>query len=854
MNEELRRMQEQFNRETALSPEELKQLGIDGEDDEDPELLELMKEGDKMFNPKAGAGMKDIDIDKMDLNDADLDDPDLLREIGELGGEDDKQEMEEAKKKLAKLDAEIGANLNQAKAYKNQKKTEEALKHLRIKKQLEAEKKKILDEFPQLAAIPKPSQPPAKQEATQEAKREVKKQQPTVAATSVPDIKDIATLDIDTLETEVHNVDKIEAVSVLDEEVKLMKAKAAKSSKEDAEFYGEKKEQLEFRRNMIVSGIESGITSQAAYLKSIQKELAYEKGLLDMLKRNKAKAEDIKRVEARIKLIEIEMQPPDEDEEPPHEEKKQVEEIKKTEKVEVKKEPSAKQEVKKEARKEVKQEVKKEAKVATEIRNQLVIEESEVDFTKVDQGQYEAVLERLKDYVAATEFFLNNSLEKDAERLAKKVRRLKMCLQIVKDGKRIDLLKIEPVLRPEIMFGKDLKARIAEFQVLIVKLQEQLANQKKAAKNYLEKSKKDKSIKVLAANEAKNMKETETLIEKVKANMKNQWQPMPQYKEAVTYSEVEITRKDIGTSDVLVEYAPNPELAGKSGYTMNYAISVKEDVKKGSFDPHKKGEFKLGFAKAIKHIDRGEATFSLTGKVLLFSKDYGKMSMKLDKFGTTGKVATEFVDSSGKLKLAIALLIQKPTKGREIRKVENKKIVVTHFYPSFNSSNPAPSIPQPQPTAPPTQAEEIKKPAAQAAPKSTGGKDPGLPAKLPDLPGGITEADVRDPDDPANLVCCSYLEKRIATLNETVKQLAAKGQAVPSAIKDKLMVMNRNKAIIETQIESGKLTPETYKGFLETQKKKDMILMMYLQPLNQNSKMMIIKQRIDCIEQELQSF
>lgn len=854
---EFQRMMDQFNKENALNPAELKALGIDGEDDEDPELAALMKEGDKMFNPRAGGGMKEVDIDKMDLNDADLDDPELLKEIGELGGEDSKQELEAARGKLGKIEADIKAHVSQALNYRKQNNTQEALKHLKAKKLLEAEKKKLLEEHPELAlqSKPEPSKPEAPPQPAAPAKREAKKESKSQQVTAVADIKDVGKLDMETLETEVHSVEKIEAVSVLDAEIKLMKAKAAGSSKDDAEFYKEKKEQLEFRRNMLVNSIQSGFTSQDAYMKAIQKEAAHERGLLEMLKRNGAKSEDIKRVESRIKLIEVEMQPPEEEEEEP----KEAVEAKKTQQPEAKRAPQP--EVKKTGVKP-KMEAKKEVKAAdatSAVRSQLVLDEAVTDFTNIDKDQYNAVLQRLKDYIAATEYFLNNSMEKDAERLVRKVKRLKICLQIVKDGKRIDLLKIEPPLRPEIMFGKDLKARIAEFQTLIGKLQEQMANENKLAKSYIEKAKKDKSVKVLAENEVKNVKESKILIEKVKANMKNQWQPIPLYKEVVKHSEVEIVRRDIGSSELLVEYAPNHDLADKSGYTMNYVVRAKDDEKKGSFDPHRRGDFKLSFSKAIKQIEKGEAAFELTGKaLLLFSKDCGKLSVKLEKFATVGKIPVEFTDSSGKLKLAIALSIQKPTKGREVRKVENKKLTVTHFYPAFNPTSPSPAeMPQPAAVAG-HNVEEIKRPApppaASKAAAQTSAKDPPLPSSLPNMPGGITEADVRDPDDPGNLVCCSYLEKRIATYNETVKQLAGKGHPVPAAVKDKLMLMNRNKAIIESQIESGKLTPEAYKGFLETQLKKDMILITYLKTLNQNSKMATVKTRIDCIEAELKSF
>ena len=79
---------------------------------------------------------------------------------------------------------------------------------------------------------------------------------------------------------------------------------------------------------------------------------------------------------------------------------------------------------------------------------------------------------------------------------------------------------------------------------------------------------------------------------------------------------------------------------------------------------------------------------------------------------------------------------------------------------------------------------------------------------------GVTQKDVEDPDNLANMTCMSYIEKRLAEQEAKVKQFAEEGVRLPPEEKDKLMALTRQKGAITGSINSGKLTEEKYKEYM----------------------------------------
>eukprot|EP01022_Parablepharisma_sp_SALTPOND_P020090 TRINITY_DN355_c0_g1_i1.p1 TRINITY_DN355_c0_g1~~TRINITY_DN355_c0_g1_i1.p1 ORF type:complete len:896 (-),score=202.27 TRINITY_DN355_c0_g1_i1:4495-7182(-) len=852
-------IEQEIKKASQFNAADLKELGLDGDEEEDPEMRELEKEARNFKFDVKGKEMREEDLEKMDVNEEDLNDPEILKELGEFGEEDDKEEQEEARKKLEKLEAEIKKCISSALGHKKKGETKEAIQFIKQKKALEQEKAKLLQEFPQLAnkekqepnKAPEPEKPPQ-----QLVKKEVKKEQVKV---NIPSLGDVSKLPLEELEIKIHNLDRMAAVSVMDAEMELMTQKASKASKDDAALFEEKKGSIEFRRNMLVNNIQMGLVTQEKYMAEIAAELDYEKAMLEALKKSNSKSEDIKRVEKRIELINQELAgPPPEEEEP-----ESKEEVKKEEK------PTALKEQKEPSpapKQEKMEDVKPQRAVQEEevLSPPVIVEDENIDFTKVNKLQYDTVLNRLKDYREAIEYFVNNGMQKRTEQFIKKMNRLNACLKVIKEGKKIDLIKIDPPLTPEIMFDQDIENRVKAFQLLIEKLQAQLAQQKALAKEYIEKSKKDKFSKGTAEKHVKKAEENAKLIAAVKENMKNQWQPLPLYHIETVQEEKEVIQEDVGPLEVMIDYTPDSQLAGKD-YRIDYIVATKEETAKGSFEASKKASIKAPLPKSARHIERGEAALTLASKsLLIFNKSHGTMKLKLDKFAKQGKIPVQFTDDSKKYKMEVIFKIRKPTKAKELAMHEYKELVIDHFYPPFRAKDSQkvsmPSAPPRDPgsavapKSPMLEEQKTKKPTSEVVKGATAGKDPPLPSPLPNLPKILREADVKDPDDAGNLICSSYLDKKIEAYTATVKQLTEKSQKIPPAMKEKLSVMTKNKAVIEAQIGSGKLTSEMYKKFLESQLQKDQVLFSYLKSLGQTSKMSIVKDRILCIQKELASF
>jgi hypothetical protein len=486
-----------------------------------------------------------------------------------------------------------------------------------------------------------------------------------------------------------------------------------------------------------------------------------------------------------------------------------------------------------------------------------VIEEEKIDFTKVDKTQYELMVQRLKNYTEAAEYFANNGLVKKAEQFAKTADRFRAYIGVLKMGKKLDLIKIEPPLTPEVFHGQETAARIQLFQAMTEKLQAQLNTDKAAAKECIEKSKKVKTGKATAERYVKKAEEAARMLAQVKEIMKNPWQPCPSWHMDTIQEQKEITQEDVQLREVVFETVPNPQAAAKSDLKLEYVVSTKEETFKGTIDAHVAARVQLPFVKSIKHIERAEAALSLTSSsMLVFSKTHATLQVKLDKFASQTKIPVELTDTSKQLKLQILFKVHAPTKSKEVLTTERKELVIDMIYPAFRSKD----VPRTQAAArgPPAkkqaQAPGEEQKRSSESQVHTAGKDPALPEKLPNVPRGIREVDVRDPDDAGNLVCVTYLERKVASFTAAVKTISERGGKIPEGLHAKLNLMTKQHAILNAQIESGKLPAPVYKKYLETQLAKDQTLYTYLKQLKQESKMNIVKERIICVQKELQSF
>ena len=115
------------------------------------------------------------------------------------------------------------------------------------------------------------------------------------------------------------------------------------------------------------------------------------------------------------------------------------------------------------------------------------------------------------------------------------------------------------------------------------------------------------------------------------------------------------------------------------------------------------------------------------------------------------------------------------------------------------------------------------------------------------------QLDIDDPDNATNLFCISYLEKRLNDYKEMIKKYSATTKQY-KAISEKILIITRNKAMLEAQIENGVVSPEKYKEELLKQKEKDTILSEYFKRIGDDQKQALVELRIAFLQNEINSF
>lgn len=801
-------------------------------------------------SPKPQKEISNVKLNENDTHDSELaDNPDCLGEEGE----------DAANQKLKLLEAQIEKNKKGAEDAKKLGKEIEMALFEASQKIYELKKQELLKRYPKLG----------KGEAQKEQKNEEEKKTIKIS-NKITDPRNIPPEDIESL---FHNIEKLQAVSVLDEEISIMMKKSANSPSDLAELYTDKKDQAEMKKQQIITMINCGLLTQEKYFSNLAGELVFEQKLLSNLKNTKANDEDIIRVEKRIELIKQEQaQDPSRAEKPANEIEEEKKEIKKVEQEKV---------LDKEPENIPKEPINKETPIINDIQTlkeeeegllntaqpelksnvsfnpeDLVIEDSQpIDWAKVNKEQYDFVLNRLTEYRNAFEFLQLIGLIQKADLLKSPIHHLAEALSLVKKGKKINIVKVEAPLTPEKMYAEEQKDKVLAIESLIRSLQDTIKMYENNAKSVVAAGKKGKDPTKLQ----KIMQEAKAVqlqIAKLKANIKDEWQPVPKYHIETLINEKEIIQEEIKSTEVAIEYKADPNMAPLNYLTIKYTITSKFQNIEGTFDGNLSTTIKIPYEKGIKHIEQAEITLQISGRSLLvFRKTRGSISFKLDKFASQGKIQTKLPYNRNKYDITVTFMIRQPTITPEILQTEYKQLIIDRIYPSYKPQKRAANTSKS--TAIPEQKRQTQAAKTQSiapsAPKPPG-NPPQIQRKEEPMPQGITEVDVKDPDNIGNLVCVSYLKKRMDVYTKAVKEISEKGEPIPKMLKDKLNDVTKNYGIITSQIQNQKLTPENYKKYLELQMQKDNILRKYLENIGQTAKAKIVIERLQCITTELKSF
>eukprot|EP00826_Nyctotherus_ovalis_P054633 TRINITY_DN716_c0_g3_i1.p1 TRINITY_DN716_c0_g3~~TRINITY_DN716_c0_g3_i1.p1 ORF type:complete len:447 (+),score=111.31 TRINITY_DN716_c0_g3_i1:831-2171(+) len=445
---------------------------------------------------------------------------------------------------------------------------------------------------------------------------------------------------------------------------------------------------------------------------------------------------------------------------------------------------------------------------------------------------------------------MNNGLTDEYDNLLKKTDGFKACLRTLEKKGKVPAEQIPPKLTSALLFNVTIEKRNEGLMTLMKLLQKEKLFIQDQVKN---RRQKDKSV---LLNYAKRDQEINKWIATMKGMARNPWAPCPLYHEESNFIEVQAVHKDIKEGELVLDYVPDPSLAQNSNYVVVYELRGDRGVLNGEFAGASSNRVSLQLPDRNKNIHEYDLTVQLQEKqCFLCNPIRGKISTKL--LALEESYMAEYKPAQGKFK--VVAKVRAPCNGSNTELKETKEVVIDRLYPAFREIAAAPqpkqlpaSTLQPKPSNPnpPT-----KVGGSQAVEKKkTLTADPPLPKVLEGLPEGVGDVDIRDPDNVGNLVCASYLEKRIGVLNSQISQVAGRGGKIPDAVKNRVNLMVRNNAILQGNIESGKLSPEQYKEYLGRQLVKDKAALEYLEKYKQNTKAALVRERIECINKELVSF
>jgi hypothetical protein len=389
---------------------------------------------------------------------------DELKELEALDDEHPKQKHKEVdpKQRLQEIDQLMEKCKSSVKTADKQQIEQLKEEYINLNK----EKTLIISKHPEL----KPAQPKIDKKAIALKKMAVE--------LILPEKKSYKSFNDEDAEEILHNPTFMLALSVIENEQEVLK-KLGKH-----EYIEIKLEALSTNKMMLESKVGNGIITQEQYLDDVKRQLEFETNLLKQATECEAIGKHLARIKQRISLLNAELSDSS-SEQPIHEQPAQKQEPI----TEAKESPPKKLETAlkdapikkdpivftKEENKETntgdepmhihdKLPIQEEVKIAKseyntpdpppiDFSSSIIIKKDEIDFTKVDKEQYEKINSRLSEYRSAAEYYMNYSLKERAESMILVAKKLKQVLDVIKGGNKIDMLRAEPPLTPDIFIG-----------------------------------------------------------------------------------------------------------------------------------------------------------------------------------------------------------------------------------------------------------------------------------------------------------------------------------------------------------------------------------------------------------------
>ncbi|CDW72042.1 UNKNOWN [Stylonychia lemnae] len=833
-----------------------------GDDEEDPDIAALNKEMAKYEKFANEDGDDDLDDDQL---------------LAELGGDDDDFDIEQLRVQEQDLIKKVALQKKLALQEKNANNIPKAKQHLMASKKIQEELDTLYIAYPQLkqqeakASIQQRSEQQvqvnvqAKQGVDTQLKGispptnfQAEQKQQQSAAINIPGLNCNFDDDIE-VEEQVHDNDKMNAMSVIENEMNIMKKFIANSSGLEKSFYEDKLSTLEFAQSI-------GILTAEKYLQNIKAFMKSEQALCDQLsKQLKPGNKHLLRVKERIALVENEIKESEEPQEEEQEESKeqfmQVDENKFERKqtlVQMANNVQKQQNQSSGGNKQ--QEYQQLDYNEKQYLRRETITEDQVDFNRINKEHFDLLTERIEDYREACSFMKDKIGDrKKAIEFLQIAENLANLKETLVSGKKIDTLKIDAPVNPATVLGMDDKTRLKQFNDLIDDLNKRFEEHKEKAHKLVEASKTVKKpdqkehLKKEAQEQigqATKLKEQMALLNLKK---KNPWQAPP-----ITHYETMYTRKerrndDIGPLKMRVCFKTTESLkkSGASYVKLYFQLNEKLCLQ-SKFDISKdhQEEWTIDDKSNLKLIDKKDLNVALKKKKFFGVDELEKKTIKLSGLGTKCDFEKEM-----KLKnfdFLLSFHLTEPIRQKDFEEIPVKKLIIDSYPEPFRGGHQSQQQQQiqqqkPVPQQQPKPQQQIQKQSVKQQPAQQQQVQQKPAAQFSGaLPEGVNQVDVDDPDNITNLTCVSLLEKKLAQQQALMNKCIEDGVRPSQEIKDRLLAITKQK-----MAKTGKLTGEMYNEYMSRQIAKDAQLLKYFIQSGDVKKANLVRERIKIIQEEL---
>ena len=432
---------------------------------------------------------------------------------------------------------------------------------------------------------------------------------------------------------------------------------------------------------------------------------------------------------------------------------------------------------------------------------------------------------------------LCNNLVEKAEILGK-------ILSDMRRGKESSV-KINPLM-PSDITGMTESERLKRLEELIEYTHKQHEEAKQQALVCLKQKDKEGAV-----TKKREMLGHEKKLKELEDAKKNPWQLPPRVNVKKLSRREEVMNSDLGPTTIELGFGKAEGLKNDYSYYIQYSfalhagqnierkLAVKKHVLTEGFGYLEK--FNLD-AKSFASLEKRRINIEIFEKRMIRSdKSKGNINFKLADCANKCNLSSKIpISKTSGIYINMTLRLHKALKVKEYHEVPYEETTIEEMHPPFNDASGHAIVPKSN------FPEETKEPARRAPSNaSSAGPKPSSEASA-----DLSPAEILDPSILENLNSYEVLSLEIERLTEMINKLRSDGKNVTPLINRQRDVM-RKKAIIETQVGNGMISPEQYKEVLENQISHDMELAKYFKDKGDRAKLELVLKRVQAMKKEV---